>query len=485
MTAAPDVHPLRRMLIDAGVLSPENDRPQPTVDLSGLPVADSGDKRAARYADAALRSETFVMSRTGEGGRNDQLNRSAYKLGSLVSAGHLDRDRMVSELWQAARVSGLDDREIGRTLRSGGNAGAATPRVVKLADPPAPAAVELNGHPRVAGQQETPGQTPSTVDGDPHAGGEVPEPSTPDATPPFLNWHNVFRDAPLEPEWIVPEVFEAGGLYALYSPAKAGKSLWMLDIAASLAAGRSVLGFPPGPPVPSLYTDAENGHQDLVRRLTAMGYGPDDLDHLAYWSFPRMSPLDTPAGGAQMFAAVQAARARVLYLDTIGRMIAGPENDADTWHALYRCTLAPLKGAGVTVIRLDHLGKDQERGMRGSSAKVSDVDAAYRLSRIADGVIQLERTHTRNGNGPERLTYRQATDPLRHLPSELSGMDIGTQDVMRHLDLLGVPAEWGREKVREFLATRGVRCSTDALRAAINARRHGVEPADDPRSDLT
>lgn len=442
MTAAPN---LRRVLVDAGILAPESDRPQPTIDLSGLPVATAGDPRAKRYAEAALRSECFIMARTPEGARNDTLNRCAYKLGSLVSSGHLDRERMVNELWQAARQSGLDDREIGRTLRSGGRAGAETPRVV-----------QLNTGPEWITTPERPAFGESVVDSARHLAAVADDPpSTGEATGilPALDWHETFANASLDPEWLVPDLFEAGGCYALYSPAKAGKSLLTLDMVAALATGRSVLGHPPAAPVPVLYVDHENSHRDIVQRLTAMGYAPSDLDgRLFYLSFPRMHPLDTTAGGAQLFAAVQHYGARAVTLDTVGRMIAGPENDADTWHALYRCTLAILKGAGITSVRLDHLGKDEERGMRGSSAKVSDVDAAYRLSRVDDsGVIRLERTHTRNGNGPDEIVFRQDADPLRHVPTGQTAGDVEVAKVIRLLDMEGVPAEWGRDRVSRFL----------------------------------
>ena len=126
------VHPLRQALIKAGVIPEANDRPQPTVDLSGLPYAPAGDAEAKRYADVALASECATMARTPEGGRNHQLNVSAYKLGTLVAAGHLDREVMVKTLWSAAKQSGLDDREIARTIRSGATAGAQKPRQVRL-----------------------------------------------------------------------------------------------------------------------------------------------------------------------------------------------------------------------------------------------------------------------------------------------------------------------------------------------------------------
>lgn len=462
MTAAPELHPLRASLIKAGILAPGNDRPQPTIDLSGLPAVAAGDPRATRYADAALRSECFIMARTGEGARNDQLNKSAYKLGSLVSAGHLDKARMIDALWTAARTAGLGDKEIGQTLRSGGNAGAAAPRDVRLADQPEPSTVDAPPRLRVATEEDLALDAVSSVD-------ESKPPDSAGRIPPELDWPDTFANASLEPEWLVPDLFERGGNYAVYSPAKAGKSLLMLDIVGALATGRPVLGYPARPREHIVYVDQENSHRDLVQRLTAMGYGPSELDFLHYLSFPRIPPLDTPGGAIALCSAVQHYGATWVVLDTVGRMITGPENDADTWHALYRCTLAPLKGAGVAVTRLDHMGKDSERGMRGSSAKVSDVDAAFRLERTYDGRIHVIRDVTRNGNGPEEIMYEQLSDPLRHVPVGRTDDEISR--AVRLLDQLGVPPNGGRDLARDALRTTKIKMSNDTLAKAVQARR--------------
>ena len=64
-------------------------------------------------------------------------------------------------------------------------------------------------------------------------------------------------------------------------------------------------------------------------------------------------------------------------IDTTSRVIAGEEDRADTFLALYRHTMRPLKAAGVAVIRFDHAGKDLAKGERGSSAKPGRSSAAH------------------------------------------------------------------------------------------------------------
>lgn len=462
-------HPLRRWLADAGILAADNDRPHPTVDLTGLPTAPAGDPAAARYATKALEYEADAVAHTPEGGRNDALNRAAYKLGSLVSAGHLDKHALLERLWHAARTAGLPDHEIRRVIGRAARDGAATPRAVHLA----------GTNPNLT---VVPDQNMSTQD-EPHrpAGSadhtdDSPQQTLPDVIQPALDWHTVYANASAEPEWLARPLFERGNLYAVYSPAKAGKSLFMLDVCAALAAGRGPLGQPPGAPVDVLYVDLENTPRDLYERLTALDYQPDDLTRLHYLSFPTLPALDSPRGGAYLAANAEHYHASVVVIDTVGRTVAGEENTADTWHALYRCAMVPLKAAGVCVIRLDHLGKDAERGMRGSSAKVSDVDTAYALTRLPGEQIRVDRTATRNGHSPESVLFDVVADPLRHVPADLSERDSNAVRLVGTLERLGIPHGMGRDRVRQILAEQGIAVRTETLAQALRMRRYSLPP---------
>ena len=55
---------------------------------------------------------------TREGGRNDQLNRQAYRIGMFVQAGRISEGNASSLLLQAAAQIGLDQRESIATIRS-------------------------------------------------------------------------------------------------------------------------------------------------------------------------------------------------------------------------------------------------------------------------------------------------------------------------------------------------------------------------------
>ena len=87
-----------------------------------------GSRGGTAYAMAALREETLRMSIAVDGTRHDTLNKAAFSLGQLVAAGLLPDLAVITSLADAARMSGLPDRDIARIIRAGLAAGARHPR---------------------------------------------------------------------------------------------------------------------------------------------------------------------------------------------------------------------------------------------------------------------------------------------------------------------------------------------------------------------
>lgn len=104
-------------------------RPRPITRTS--PTAASSATRSERYAMAALRGECDQIAAMESGsGRNDALNRTAYKLGGYVADGTLDEQTVVTALTEAGLACGLGEREATKTIRSGLTAGMRKPRVM-------------------------------------------------------------------------------------------------------------------------------------------------------------------------------------------------------------------------------------------------------------------------------------------------------------------------------------------------------------------
>lgn len=285
-----------------------------------------------------------------------------------------------------------------------------------------------------------------------------------------LDWFKVWEDTPDDVEWLVEPLIERGRSIVIYSPPKAGKSLLMQEIAPALATGRPVLGNPARAPMSVLYVDLENTTADIRDRLSAMGYGPGDLGNLRYFSFPSLPALDSERGGRELLALAIAYGAELVIIDTVSRVISGGENDADTFNALYRYALAPLKGRGVSVARLDHAGKDAERGQRGSSAKAADVDAVWLLVAKTDTALYLRRQESRTAHGADLISLRRLHDPLRHEVTTEIG-STAARDLAAELDRLGVDRKAGRQIARDALTEAGIRATTANLAEAVRIRK--------------
>jgi KaiC/GvpD/RAD55 family RecA-like ATPase len=83
--------------------------------------------RGAGYGNAALTAELDILRRTAEGGRNDQLNDTAFRIAQLVDAGELERGAL-DEVRAVALAIGLDAREVEGTMRSAIDGAARNPR---------------------------------------------------------------------------------------------------------------------------------------------------------------------------------------------------------------------------------------------------------------------------------------------------------------------------------------------------------------------
>ena len=213
-------------------------------------------------------------------------------------------------------------------------------------------------------------------------------------------------DPPATAPYVLEDLVREGDLVALTSPAKAGKSLLVLDrVLAACAAGRRIA-----------YLDAENGLRDIHTRVHALGYRDNLSDNLLYVSFPSLA-LDKPEDAAELRRFLDELIADgpldLVVLDTASRFLAGNENDSEPWLAMYRQAFLPIKRAGVAALRLDHLGKDITRGARGSSAKQGDVDVELELAaeESAPGIARITLTCTmqRSGTYERFLTLIRAT----------------------------------------------------------------------------
>lgn len=349
------------------------------------------------YGMTALEGEVEAVLSSREGSRNITLFNSGLKIGSLISGGEIPFEEGVNALVDAALRIGLTEEEAVKTLlrSSGGGAiqlGAATPRGPKI---------EAMEQPSVGVFQLSELSSPT-------AGASV--------NLNIVDWESAFADES-EELWLVPGLICDERSHAIYADAGLGKSLFVLEICAALASGKSALGLPPLEPMTVLYFDHENTVKgDVIPRLRNMGYGARDIRNLVYSSFPEMDPLDTAKGGRQLIEIIERVRPRLVIIDTVSRTISGDENANSTWLEFYSHAGKALKSRGIAYIRIDHTGKNADAGMRGGSAKKGDVDIVWNLTGKSDETkFTLSCEKSRVPLPAKKLELLRHTSPaLRH-----------------------------------------------------------------------
>jgi hypothetical protein len=287
-----------------------------------------------------------------------------------------------------------------------------------------------------------------------------------------IDWPEFWQSESTDPEYVIEPLFAKGRQTAIFSTAKEGKSLLVLDAVAAGVTGRSVFGQPAKDPVRVVYIDLEMTEADLRERLVDLGYGPaDNLSGLAYYQLPDLPPLDRDLGGVVLAEIAAKHQADLVVIDTMARVVAGPENDADTYRAFYQHTGLRLKAMGVALARLDHMGKTGEAGQRGSSAKADDVDTVYRLSGSGDGHLRLDRTHTRVPWMPAEIRIARRLEPHLHHVLSSDSWPAGTADAAQALDDLDVPLDATATTAQAALRSAQRGKSKTVVLAALKFRR--------------
>ena len=293
----------------------------------------------------------------------------------------------------------------------------------------------------------------------------------------ILDWDHFWTDDHTAEEWLIRPIIPTGRGVSLYAKGGVGKSLLALHISAAIATGREVLGVPAKAPVNVLYLDYEQTPGDLMERLDAMGYGPDDdMTHFRYALIPDLQPLNLATGAAQVIRLAELCAAQLVVIDTFSRAVVGDENKSDATLEFARLVGRELKRRSVALLRIDHSGKDPEKSARGSSAKNDDVDVVWALS-VVPGGVQLLAEKRRQSWIPERVVLEQQEEPwlsyrLR-AGATAAGEDWpnGTKPAADLIDALGLPLDAAIDTTMAALKEAGRGKRRKVVAAALRYRR--------------
>lgn len=298
----------------------------------------------------------------------------------------------------------------------------------------------------------------------------------------LVNWYEFFTKERTDPEWLVQDLWPFGRHISIGSKAGQGKSELIQYVVSCLALGIDPWTRQERDPMRVVYLDMEMTDEDLYQRMTDFGYGVEHAevlqDNLLYAVLPVMPALNSQAGLRFVERLVDRYTPDVFILDTFMKTLTGDENDAATVQEFTRLTGMLLKSRRIMSGRADHYGKNPDQGNRGTSAKDDDVDIAWRLERSGRYTTKLTATKRRQGFVPEKLYYERyhtADEGVRFLPRDGVIDNIPSQavnDMIVTLDLLDIPLDLGRDRVKKCLADAGQKPGrNDDLSEAIRLRR--------------
>ena len=270
--------------------------------------------------------------------------------------------------------------------------GAADPLSNRVSDPFDLVAIfDHNGDPKAAARAVLP-KAPSVIEQlsilSGHTHQPQPVPQTVQVEQPkrridLVPWHDL-QDVKVK--WLVKDMLPAKSFAAIYGRSGAGKSFFAMYLAAMIASGREAFGcdVQQGDVV---YLALEGG-AGLRRRRDALMQRydlPDDLPvHFVKAQMNLRSSLD------DLNALIEVIKERgikpaVIFVDTLARAYAGGEENSSAEMMQFVSVMAALQDAlDCAVCVVHHSGKDETRGMRGSSALLAAVDAELELTRISD-----------------------------------------------------------------------------------------------------
>ena len=274
--------------------------------------------------------------------------------------------------------------------------------------------------------------------------------------PGYLDLKELFSDPVHEEIWLIRNFIAKGRMSQIHGPAKSGKSMALLNIAACIATGKPFAGMATTQ-AKVLYLDYENNPRSDIRvRLEKMGFSAAELyPNLIILSFPNIPCLDTNDGGAQLAAMVVMHDIDLVIIDTVSRTISGEENSNDTWSRFYNYTGKRLKQLGTAVVRIDHIGKDPSKGARGGSSKSTDVDILCAFTENKK-VITITFLDGRIKPLFTKIDLTLEDEPVLHFrqvnPPAIVTTQMRVVEICAGLDAAGYPRGLSNSETREALS---------------------------------
>ncbi len=214
-----------------------------------------------------------------------------------------------------------------------------------------------------------------------------------------------------EDEWLVDRLFQADSLALVYGKPGVGKSFWVLDVALSIATGKSFNGhITKGGPV--IYLAGE-GRKGILKRSIAWGmhHGVDVANSPFFLAGRPFDLIDASSVGAVLEAVdyhTHGIAPKVVVIDTLARNFGvGDENKTSDMGAVIRNADIIRTKYNCLVVIVHHSGHGEGDRARGSSSLKAAMDFEYNVSQDEQSeILTVKNTRMKDGQRPKDMHYK-------------------------------------------------------------------------------
>jgi hypothetical protein len=238
----------------------------------------------------------------------------------------------------------------------------------------------------------------------------TPEPAAAKVRIDIVDWQDL-QDVSVT--WLVKRMIPARGMTAIFGESGAGKSFFAIYVAAMIAAGQQAFG--EDVDQGDVVYIAMEGAAGLRRRRDALIRTYDLPEKLPVHFIRQQLNLRSTLDDANALIAVIRAKGikvRALIIDTLARAFAGGEENSAAEMSQFVAVLGYIEEQlQCAVLPIHHSGKDESRGMRGSSALRAACDAEIKIVRMSsdedvEPVCQATTTKQKDGMDEIKWTFR-------------------------------------------------------------------------------
>jgi hypothetical protein len=185
-----------------------------------------------------------------------------------------------------------------------------------------------------------------------------------------------------------------------------------------------------------LYLDKENGARIVRNRLVGLGADPAKVDEcLTYVPFPT---LDMEPDAVEDYVNSLEGFSLVIFDSWINYLAAaGLDENSNGDLARWSTTFcAEARKRNISVLLLDHVGKDSGNGSRGASRKLDEMDVAWEVRTLVPfdretvGIIQLRRRKDREAWLAPTVEFEIGGDPF--VMRRVDGYEIPEPDSVKN-----------------------------------------------------